>query len=285
MAFDLRKDASERILIVAHRGVSGGNIPCNTIAAFEIALAQGADMIEADVAKSAEGTLWILHADMEEKHLGYSGPEGRQRLGQLSDAEIRELRYVNYDRNPTPYPLCTFDEVLERFKGRCYINVDKFWEAPEAITAAVRAHGMTDQIVVKSWPQPENLAMMEECAPEILYFPILLEEPGTVHEELMGRKLNYAGCEVFFKDENAGAASVVFIDKLHACRKLIWVNALVNNHTKQIAGGHSDDASLTVSPDAGWGWLADRGFDIIQTDWTLPMALFLEKSGRRYKKR
>jgi len=48
MAMDLKQAASERIIIAAHRGVAGGNIPCNTIAAYDAALAQGADMIEID---------------------------------------------------------------------------------------------------------------------------------------------------------------------------------------------------------------------------------------------
>ena len=283
MSFDLKKDASERIIIAAHRGECGGNIPCNTITAYEIAVSHGADMIEVDVSKSAEGTLWILHPKMEQRHLNYSGPEAKQRIWQMSDAEIRELRYVNYDRDFTQFPLCTFDEVLERFKGRCYINVDKFWENPKDISDAIRAHGMTDQIVVKSGPLPELFDIMEEYAPEICYLPIL-KEPGTVHEDLMKKKINYVGCEVVFKDETAGVGTVDFIEKLHADGKLVWANAIIYNYKSQLAGGHSDDTSFTVSPDYGWGWLADRGYDIIQTDWTLAMSLYLEKTGRRYRK-
>ena len=59
MAFNLMKDASERIIVAAHRGECGGNIPCNTMAAYEIAVRHGADMIEVDLNKSADGTLWI----------------------------------------------------------------------------------------------------------------------------------------------------------------------------------------------------------------------------------
>ena len=61
MQFDLRAYAREKRLIVAHRGVSGGNIPCNTLAAYEIALKQGADMIEIDVDMTADGKLFIFH--------------------------------------------------------------------------------------------------------------------------------------------------------------------------------------------------------------------------------
>ena len=35
-SFDLVRDARQKTLLVAHRGISGGNIPCNTIAAFDL---------------------------------------------------------------------------------------------------------------------------------------------------------------------------------------------------------------------------------------------------------
>ena len=283
MSFDLKKDASERIIIAAHRGECGGNIPCNTIAAYEIAVDNGADMIEVDVSRSADDTLWILHPKMEPKHLNYCGPENYTAIGQLSDAEIRRLRYVNYDRDFTQFGLCTFDEVLDRFKGRCYINVDKFWENPRAISDAIRAHGMLDQIVVKSSPKKEYLDIVEDYAPEVCYLPILKADEG-IHEEMMKRNINYVGAEVVFPDENVGVGTAEFIEKLHKDDKLVWVNAIIYNYKTQLAGGHSDDTALTVSKDFGWGWLADRGYDIIQTDWTLALAQYLEKSGKRYRK-
>ena len=42
MNFDYREAAKKNILVVAHRGVSAGNIPCNTLPAYEIALKAGA---------------------------------------------------------------------------------------------------------------------------------------------------------------------------------------------------------------------------------------------------
>ncbi|MBR2612857.1 MAG: hypothetical protein IKC72_07290 [Clostridia bacterium] len=44
MKFDLRETARDHIIIVAHRGTPGGNIPCNTLPAYETALLQGADL-------------------------------------------------------------------------------------------------------------------------------------------------------------------------------------------------------------------------------------------------
>ena len=62
-------EAKENIIIVAHRGACGGNIPCNTVASYEIALKQGADMIEVDVSCSRDGKLFLFHPGMEIAHL------------------------------------------------------------------------------------------------------------------------------------------------------------------------------------------------------------------------
>ncbi|HOO25943.1 MAG TPA: hypothetical protein PKW24_04980 [Clostridiales bacterium] len=36
---------------------------------------------------------------------------------------------------------------------------------------------------------------------------------------------------------------------------------------------------MAGNPDAGWGQLARRGFNIIQTDWVLPMRMYLIEKG------
>ena len=73
MDFHLKKSAAEKILIAAHRGSFGGNIPCNTIASYEIALKQGADIIEVDVEMGGDGKLYIFHPTMEPHHLCAQG--------------------------------------------------------------------------------------------------------------------------------------------------------------------------------------------------------------------
>ena len=68
MSFSIRSAAREKMFVVAHRGTPGGNIPCNTIPSYEIALKQGADMIEVDLNMTADGKLIIFHPGMEKAH-------------------------------------------------------------------------------------------------------------------------------------------------------------------------------------------------------------------------
>lgn len=280
--FDIKSDAAKRIIIAAHRGACGGNIPCNTMAAYKIAYDHGADMLEIDVSKSADQTLWIFHPGMEYVQLNYTGTPDAPRIPDMHDDEIRRLRYLNTDRIYTSCPLCTLDEVLTEYKGKCYINIDKFWENPKEISEAVRAHGMENQIIAKTEPTPELLDIIEEYGQGIQYLAIAERDNGF-HEEISRRKINYVGAEVIFAKDTDEVASPEFIKKLHNDGKVLWANAILWSYEHPLTGGHSDDISLTVDPELGWGWLADRGFDIIQTDWVLAMRQFLEKTGRRYR--
>ena len=270
--------AADRLLIVAHRGSSAGNIPCNTMAASKAALAQGADMIEVDANMSKDGTLYSFHPKMESRHLGADVS-----IPDLTDAEVQALRYVNYDRAPTQFGIATLEEIFELCKGKCYINIDKFWLYPREICGLIRRFDMADQIVVKTSPSEQMLDLMEEVFPEIAYLPIIKADNG-LHDALMKRNIHYVGAEVLFTDEESEVGCEAYIEKLHRDGKLVWANSIIYDHRTQLVAGHNDDISAAGNPDGGWGWLADRGYDLIQTDWPLMLRLYLEETGRRFKK-
>ncbi len=277
MNFDLQRDAKKRLMLVAHRGVWGGNIPCNTIPAYETALREGADMIEIDIDRTADGKLVVFHPGMEVPLLGFS-----EKLGRLPWDFVKQLRYINIDNVPTQYGIHTLDEVLERFKGRCYINVDKFWTYPREISDTIRAHGMQEQVLVKAPPKADLLDIVEEFCADMPYMAIIRDEDEL--EALKGRKLRFLGSEVLFRDDTSHLASPEFIEECHARNELVWCNSIVYNYRSVLAGGHSDDRAAEGDPEGSWGWIADRGFDLMQTDWVLAAATFFDKTRRRNRK-
>ena len=275
MQNDLRKDAAARkVLLVAHRGAPGGDIPCNTIAAYDIALARGADMLEIDVDMTSDGKLVIFHPWMERPHLGYG-----DRIARHPWSFVKELRFQNADGVPTPFGICTLDDVLDRYRGRCYLNVDKFWEHPAEIAAAIRARGMQDQCLVKTGPDPRVLGVIEEHAADMPFMGIVRSEADC--EAFFKRQIRLEGFEVLFRTDDSPLASPAFAARQHDTGRLLWANAIVYDFRDVIAAGHSDDRAMTGDPEGSWGWLADRGFDFIQTDWVRDCADFLESTGRR----
>ena len=100
---------------------------------------------------------------------------------------------------------------------------------------------------------------------------------------LKGRNINYIGAEVLFDSDDHELCSDEYIAKMHADKKLVWVNSLIYNYKAQLSARHSDDTAIAFDEERAWGWLADKKFDIIQTDWTLALRFFLERTGRRFK--
>jgi len=264
--------STETPLIAAHRGTSGGNIPCNSLAAYKAALAQGADIIELDVTKSIDKKLFCFHPMMELSHLCFPLP-----LSLLSSKQIAGLHYRNFDSAKTNEGVLTLDDAFEFLKGKCLLNIDKFWTAPALISNCIKRHGIEEQVIVKT-PSSERYFEALEClAPELAFMP-MVKETDNVSRLLMKRKLNFVGIEAIFKDENAQVISDENIRFLHKNSLAVWGNAIVYNRRDVISAGHTDDIAVTGDPDFGWGWFREKGFDIVQTDWVLPIKNYFNKN-------
>ncbi len=277
MKISLQEKAKENIIVVAHRGVSGGNIPCNTLAAYEIALKQGADMLEVDVSNTLDNQLVLFHPGMEIQHLNTP-----VYIPLLNYSSVKKLRYVNMDNTPTQFKVANFDDFLEQFKDRCFINIDKFWSNPKRIYNAIKRHNMEDQVLVKSSVNEKVLKVLESLCPELPFMPIVKDNHPS-HEMLMTRNINYVGVECVFAKDTAPIAQDEFIEKMHNDGKLVWMNSIIYNRKEQLCGGHSDDTALTESEDDGWGWIADKGADFIQTDWTMMLIDYLKRTDKYYR--
>jgi glycerophosphoryl diester phosphodiesterase len=70
------------MLTIAHRGASG-YAPENTCAAFERAIAMGADMIETDVQLTLDGELVLIHDDLVDRTTDGQGPVADHTLAEL----------------------------------------------------------------------------------------------------------------------------------------------------------------------------------------------------------
>ena len=185
----IQEAAAQKVLIAAHRGVAGGNIPCNSIPGFQAALRQGADIIELDVAPSRDGVLYVFHPGMEHVFL-----RSDRQIIEMDAHEVDSLVLRNQDGAHTPYHVPRLREVLELLRGKCYINLDKFWSCPAEISREVRELNMQDQVLVKTMVSEENFARVEEVASDLPYMVVAWDR-DDFSEELLRRKIRYVGVE------------------------------------------------------------------------------------------
>lgn len=264
---------NDKIQIAAHRGVAGANIPCNTIPAFEIALKSGAAILELDLFKSADGEIFVFHTGKEPQQLAKN-----IRVTDLTAEEIRKLKLVNVDFAPTRWGLNSFDEILEHFKGKCILNLDRCGGFMPEVIKQIRRHNIADQILLKNSPRDEVITAISELAPDMMFMPIYFNN-DTASEKLFNMDINFMGAELVFETEEAEIIQPEYIEKMKQKGITLWGNAIIFDDECPLSAGHTDDVSLLENPDNGWGWLGDRGFDIIQTDWTRECSIYLKQKG------
>lgn len=259
--------------IAAHRGSCGGNIPPNTSAAYEAALYQGANILEADVARSADGVFYMFHTGSgnEKYYLGIDCA-----FEDLTSKELDKIHLNNELGKDTLYRLNRLEDILLQFKGRCIINLDRSWEYWEEIMPMVRKMDMVEQILLKSPCKKEWIEKASAVAPDFAYMPIINEDIMPFYELGGDRLPGFIGAELVFATEESPILRDCTVEMLHKDEKIAWGNSIQFSARKILSAGHNDDISLSGNPDAGWGWLIRHGFDIIQTDWVCALKNYVE---------
>ncbi|NUS42478.1 MAG: glycerophosphodiester phosphodiesterase [Mycobacteriaceae bacterium] len=89
--------------VVAHRGASAAR-PEHTLAAYELALTEGADGLECDVRLTSDGHLVCVH----DRTIDRTSPS----TGLVSEMTLAQLRDVNFGDEQSPAPVLTLSELL-----------------------------------------------------------------------------------------------------------------------------------------------------------------------------
>jgi len=141
---------NEPVAVIAHRGSSAA-APENTLAAFRLAVEQGADFVELDVQESADGEVLVVH-DSDLMKIGGAPLK-------IWETDAARLRTVDIGSHAGPQfsaeRVPTLAEALAVCKGRARVVVelksyghDQHLE--ERVAAIVEAAGMADDCIYMS---------------------------------------------------------------------------------------------------------------------------------------
>ncbi|HEX2514267.1 MAG TPA: glycerophosphodiester phosphodiesterase family protein, partial [Chloroflexota bacterium] len=115
----LRPDQGYRTLVVAHRGASA-EAPENTLAAFRLALQQGAPAVECDVHLSADGYPVVIHDETVDRTTNGKGAVGGLTRAALQGLDAGSWRGPRFAGEPIP----TLEETLELCAGRARLFIE-----------------------------------------------------------------------------------------------------------------------------------------------------------------
>jgi glycerophosphoryl diester phosphodiesterase len=156
----------ERPLILAHRGASA-SAPENTLAAFALAMEQGADGIELDVTRCATGEVVVIHDATVDRTTDGSGAVTALPLETLRALDAGAWFGPSWSGERIPL----LDEVFELVGGRLRINIEIKREGSgagleEQLAAQVRRHALQHDVIISSF-SPRALRRIRHFAPEL----------------------------------------------------------------------------------------------------------------------
>lgn len=291
----LRKKQEKGVLVAAHRGTFGGSIVQNTILSYKNALLHGADIIEVDVAKSADNVLYAHHFGTEKQVFDQAID-----IRNMDAKDIDALISMNPIGMPMECSLCRLDDVLEEFKGKCYINIDHAWFNWELIIRTLKRHNMKEQIIIKSHVDDKLSASYKALGGDMMYMPILKDGNDYISEfkRVEAYDLPIVAAEILMMSQRDVDHAPLLLDYLHKNKYLAWVNTLTMTekipmalfdqipeemkNSCEVKGmldmaaaglrgsfcyGYDDNKAIDLGPEHVYGKLMDMGFDVLQTDW------------------
>ncbi|MCZ6787341.1 MAG: glycerophosphodiester phosphodiesterase [Planctomycetota bacterium] len=230
--------------VTAQRG-SSVEAPENTLAAIELAIEDGADVVEIDVQEAKDGSIVVVHDESLKRVAGMDR--------KVFEMTLEELRAVDvgswFDPKFKDERIPTLDEVLKVCSGRIDLNIE------------LKVHGHERDFARAVLKAIRRTDSADECVIQSLDYPVLQEvralDPDLYIGMIVSAKIGRVGkLDVDFYSVHSKHATVAFIREAHESGRDVYV--------------------WTVNEPAAMRRFIDRGVDSIITDHPRPMVAILE---------
>lgn len=169
MAYTLLRKQGELPKLVGHRGACAV-APENTMASFERAYQDGADVVEMDMRLTSDGQVVVIHDKSLERTTNGAGL-----VSQMTRAELKGLDAGRwFDERYTGERIPLLDEVLDWAKGKIGLMVELKYDpfgsfSPDLVPPVLnllKERDIVDQVVFISF-QPKGLQQVKGLLPDI----------------------------------------------------------------------------------------------------------------------
>ncbi|SJN09731.1 Glycerophosphoryl diester phosphodiesterase [Leucobacter sp. 7(1)] len=243
----------EQLGIIAHRGAAA-LAPENTLAAMQIAFAQGVEFVETDVHLTADKVPVLMHDPTLDRTTAGSGPVASHTLAQVQALEAGSWFDPEFAGEPVP----TLDAFLTDLKAanvRALIELKGEWGVADlaATSQLLRDRGMVNRVALQSF-ELDTLTGLAELAPEFARIMLTREwDRGTVA----------LAAELQVSAVGARAALLDERPELIAEIQRVGIGVLV----------------YTLNSTRTWNEAVTRGVDLVITDDPIAFATWRESSG------
>lgn len=269
------------VFVNAHRGAGdpAKRIPENSLAAIRHAIELGCDIVEVDPKTTRDGRVILSHDNNRlDREMAFPCPvDGQSQVadipyegaaGELCFKNAR-LRVSRSSPDVTDERPCTWEELLDACKGKCYIQVDcTHWNCMpdwKKVWNPVVERGMERQLCFKVGPRDGSGIM----------------PPGKAPPEGMR---GYFWSSIKWKAAEA-VPEAAFRERLaqDLPRNRLQTQTIGRFGHDQ-SGEYGDRTSIDFDVRVGWDKFLDFGATVFMTDYAEELIRHLEKRGRRVAK-
>ena len=268
---EIKNPKSKYVLVALHRG-DWRHYPENSLEGIESSINMGGDIIEIDLALSADSVLVLSHDRTIDR-----ATTGKGLLSELPYDSLKQVFLRDEYGNPTKFKMPTLREALNLCRDRIIVNVDKGYQYFELLQKLARELGVENQILLKGKsPVADVAAKFAETGSKMMYMPIidiLVPKGKDLFNEYKSVSQVPLAYEVCW-DKMTPDVTDCF-DYIVLSGSKLWVNTLWDS----LNGGLTDDKAFNGDPEDVYGQLLKMGATMIQTDRPEFLLEYLRKKG------
>lgn len=277
----LRSSVPDGYIFVAAHRADWKYAPENSLQALRNAIFFGADIIETDVRQTRDSHFVMMHDATVDRMTNGTGL-----ISEMSLEEIRRLRLKTNWGQSTQMSVATLDEYVEEAKGRVNLYLDKAGiDLPGAEEGATvrsllqvlrRYDTLQETVFVLDWPYEKARRIFGAALDSVIYCPVIedrIPNLAAYVEEYIERLHPVA---FQFRMSSLETQAYRMLPRVLESGSRAFVAATWPHHT----AGHDDNISIFQHPSEGWGWLIERGFTILETNFPKDFIQYLRSEQR-----
>ena len=268
------------IFVAAHRA-DWKYAPENSLQSLKNAIFFGADIIETDVRQTKDGEFIMMHDATVDRMTN-----GKGLIANLTLSEIKKLRLKTNWGQSTQFPIATLEEFIIEAKGKAVLYLDKAGvdlpgtaegSTVRALLQVLRRHkALQESMFVLDWSYEKARRIFGTALDSVIYCPVIEDKipnlPDYVNEYI--NKLHPFAFQ--FRMASLDTQTYSLLPQVLESGSRAFVASTWPNHTAH----HDDNVSIFKRPSAGWGWLIDEGFTILETNFPKDLIQYLQSEHR-----
>ena len=259
----------KNVLVAAHRG-DWRNFPENSLEGIRSAIDMGADIIEIDLAMTADSVLVLMHDRTVDRTT-----DGTGTVLSFSLDSLKKLKLKDHRGHPTDCTVPTFEETMRLCKDKAVVNIDKGIQYYDQAHKILEKTGTTRQALIKSGYSAGKIQeiLSRHTGEPMMYMPIIDYRFDGADDVLKSYfdAMPVIAYEVVFKEYTPDTKKT--FDAIIRNGSRVWVNTMWN-----VLCGTNDDIGLQA-PDTVYGKFLREGATIFQTDRPGFVVEYLRKKG------